>query len=758
MDSEWGMFVTIQHRDYELEQKRLDETVRQIEKEIELLRQDVREATDDYVKQVVNSKKAKELRYLEEYGREKPYFGRVDFLKDETYELDRVYIGKRGIVRSDTFDSIVVDWRAPIASLYYSGESKDAYYRTSRGIVRGEVKLKRNFAIEQGKITGIYDGALKETIHREMGDPEDFLQEGFIDEFLAANLNQTNDSRLKDIVATIQSEQNDIIRADKDRPVVVQGVAGSGKTTIALHRLSYLIYNYQDTLASKKFMVFAPNRLFLNYISEVLPELGVDDVQQSTFMDWAARMVKPMLPKGWRVADPNKSLQLFFERGQDRREQEAVWNRLHFKGSLACRKTLDNLLQNLVEEEIPYKKLSFVYSKTKQVFTIEADLIKSLFTEQFRHLPYKNRVEALRKHLKQEMNKQLFAHLREQKVDLDKQGLTRFEKLLEQILDKYLAVFPQPDVFTLYRELMEAPERLRRLSPKEVTDEAVADICHSSRQLFAQERIEAEDLAALLYLKHLVEGLQGAAHFDHAVVDEAQDLSPLEITVITLMTKRQSVTIVGDIAQGIHAYRGLHSWDELLEGVFTQPRAEYYTLAQSYRSTVEIMRCANQVLHAIQLPETVLAKPVLRHGKKPQMLPFPDRTQLWEEVSRQVDSFQREGFKTIAIVSKSMEASKIAYKALRDRHPDLVMLSSKDTAFPGGVTVMPAYLTKGLQFDVVILLDVHSYSASELDAKLLYVAMTRPVHRLLMLHEQGQMTPLLQNLPPDLLHDEPVNG
>jgi len=743
--------VANHHRDYKLEQKRLDETIQHIDAEIALLREEVREATDDYVKQVVNAKKAKELRYLEDHGREKPYFGRVDFLKDETHELDSVYIGKRGIVRSDTFDSIVVDWRAPIASLYYSGESKDAYYRTSSGMVRGEVRLKRNFAIEQGKITGIYDGALKETIHREMGDPDEFLQEGFIDEFLAANLNQTNDSRLKDIVATIQSEQNDIIRAEKDRPVVVQGVAGSGKTTIALHRLSYLIYNYQDSLTSKKFMVFAPNRLFLNYISDVLPELGVDDVQQSTFVDWAARLVKPLLPKGWRVADPSRPLQLFFEQGQDAREQETAWNRLHFKGSLACKDTLDSLLRHLLEEVIPYKPLRFVYNKTKHVITIEGAEIKSLFTTQFGNLPYKSRVEALRRHLKQEMNKQLFAHLRELRVDLDKQALTRYEKLLEQILDAYLDSFPKPDVFTLYRELLSDPKQLRKLAPPEMADEEAADICVSSRALFEQNRIESEDLAPLLYLKHLLEGLEGSARFDHAVVDEAQDLSPLEIAVIAMMTKRQSVTVVGDIAQGIHAYRGLHSWDELLQGVFQQPRAQYYTLAQSYRSTVEIMRCGKHVLHAIDLPETVLAKPVLRHGKKPSLLGYAERSHLWEEVTRQIENLQQEGFRTIAIVTKSMEESKKAHKALRAKLPDLALLSSKDTSFPGGLTVMPAYLTKGLQFDVVILLDVHQYGTSELDAKLLYVAMTRPVHRLVMFHQCGQMTPLLQELPPERL-------
>lgn len=746
--------MAIQHRDYDQEQKKLEETVSIIDKEIAQLREDIRDATDDYVKQVVNFSKAKDLRYLEDQGREKPYFGRVDFMKDEVYELDSVYIGKRGIVRSDTFDSIVVDWRAPIASLYYSGESKDAFYRMGREIVRGEVRLKRNFAIEHGKITGIYDGAVKETINREMGHPDEFLQEGFIDEFLAANLNETNDSRLKDIVATIQSEQNDIIRAEKERPIVVQGVAGSGKTTIALHRLSYLIYNYQDTMLSKKFMVFAPNRMFLTYISEVLPELGVDDVQQSTFVDWAARLVKPILPKGWRIISPDKPLTLFFEEDQDPREQGMARNRLRFKGSLACRDTLEQYIRHIVGTRIPFKKLSFVYTRTKQVFAIDGVFIKQSFLELFSNLPYQRRLDALRKHLKQEMNKKFYAHLRDLKVDLDKQGLAKFEKMLDQILDQYMTSFPRLEVFASYRELMADDQLLRQLAPEDISDEIVLDVSTSTRELFEQERLEVEDMAPLLYLQHLIEGLDKAGHFDHTVIDEAQDLSALEIGVIALMTKGHSLTVVGDIAQGIHAYRGIHSWDELTQGIFQQPRASYYTLSQSYRSTVEIMRCANEILRRIELPETVLAKPVLRHGEMPSLLASPADLEQWKMVADRVEQYVRDGLQSIAIVAKTIHGSKKAHKALKEKLQHVTLLGSKDKHYPGGITVMPAFLTKGLQFDAVILLDVHQYEENEWDAKLLYVAMTRPVHRLVLTVRQGENAPLLADLPVDYYVNE----
>ncbi|GEB33740.1 HelD family protein [Brevibacillus parabrevis] len=742
--------MSTQHRDYEAEQNKLKETIALIDDEIVQLREEINEATDDYVKQVVNYNKAKDLRYLEDHGRDKPYFGRVDFLKDEIYELDQVYIGKRGIVRSDTFDSIVVDWRAPIASLYYSGESKDAFYRMGREIVRGEVRLKRNFAIEDGEIVGIYDGAVKETINREMGHPDEFLQEGFIDEFLNANLNMANDSRLKDIVATIQSEQNEIIRAEKDRPIVVQGVAGSGKTTIALHRLSYLIYNYQDTMMSKKFMVFAPNRMFLTYISEVLPELGVDDVQQSTFVDWAARLVKPLMPKGWRIVSPDKPLQLFFEEGQDQREQEITRNRLRFKGSLACKEAMEQYIRYVIETRIPFKKLSFLYNKTKQVFSIPGETIRQFFLEQFGALPYQRRVDALRKHLKQEMNKQLFSHLRERKVDLDKQGLAKFEKMLEQILDTYLVSFPRLDIFAAYRELIAEEELLCKLAPAAIPDKVIRDVSTSSAALLEQERLEPEDIAPLLYLQHIIEGMNKAEHFDHTVVDEAQDLSALEVAVIGLATKRNSMTIVGDIAQGIHSYRGIHAWEELTQGIFEQLRPAYYTLAQSYRSTIEIMQCANEVLRQIDLPETVLAKPVLRHGEKPVMVHAHSRAELWDDIRSRVAALQQEGFQTIAIVTKTILASKKAHKALAESIADLTLLGSKDNQFPGGVTVMPAYLTKGLQFDAVILLDVASYQNNEWDAKLLYVAMTRPVHRLVMTQMAGEEAPLLANLAQEL--------
>ncbi|WP_232700051.1 HelD family protein [Brevibacillus daliensis] len=740
--------MTIRHPAYEEEQLHLDKTVRIIHKEMEQLRDDLREATDDYIKQVVNSSKAKDLFYLEN-SYEKPYFGRVDFMKDETYELDSVYIGKRGIVERDTIESIVVDWRAPIASLYYSGESKEAFYRTPKGLVRGEVQLKRNFAIEKGNITGIYDGALKETISREIGSPDDFLEEGYIDEFLASSLNESNDSRLKDIVATIQSEQNDIIRAEKDRAIVVQGVAGSGKTTIALHRLSYLIYNYQHIIASRKFMVFAPNKLFLTYISDVLPELGVEDVQQATFAEWAAKQIKPDLPKGTKIVDPSKALLLFFENQESKQAvQKNTWNRMSFKGSLSFMQILSAYLTFFVEEMITYKDLRFIHSRTKHVFEMKKTEVKRLFTEELVHLPYHRRLEALKKHLKQQLTQELYSHLRQSKIDLDKHSLIRFEAKMEEMIEMYVSKWPPMQLFPVYKELLTTPDLLRKLAPPDVMDEVLTDVVTTSKSLFEEQRVEVEDLAALIYLRHLIEGSGKEPPFDHTVIDEAQDLSFLEIAVLSLFTKNESMTIVGDLAQGIHAYRGLDSWQPLLTSIFKR-KTDFYTLEQSYRSTVEIMNWSNLVLAKADIPEVTIAKPVLRHGDEPTIARMASHQELLADIQKRIKLEQEKGHNSIAVVTKTVLASKKLAKELRDKGVTLTLLGVKDKEFPDGVTVMPAFLTKGLQFDVVIVLDVDGehYQETVMDAKLLYVIMTRPVHQLfLYLEGEASVTPWLKEI------------
>ena len=205
-----------------------------------------------------------------------PYFGRVDF-REYRGMGEKIYIGKKGINNSETGEEIVVDWRAPVADLYYSGTGGEAYYKAPSGIIEGKLELKRKFLFNDGEITKYFDEGINELIiNGEEG-------QGLVDEFLRINLEESRGKKLKEVVATIQKEQNEIIRWPKNLPIIVQGSAGSGKTTVALHRLAYLIYRYRETMKGEEILVLAPNTLFLDYISEILPSLGAQEINQNTF-------------------------------------------------------------------------------------------------------------------------------------------------------------------------------------------------------------------------------------------------------------------------------------------------------------------------------------------------------------------------------------------------------------------------------------------------------------------------------------------
>ena len=267
---------------FELEQKRSDAL--NIENKLNNLRKETK-GKYDVEKEAVEKISEVLSKDIDSYKNalEAPYFGRVDFreyrgLTEKIYIHKFLpYIGKQGINNSQNGDEIVVDWRAPVADLYYSGTGGEAYYKAPSGIIEGKLELKRKFLFEDGDIKQIFDEGINELmINGEEG-------EELVDKFLKINLETSRGKKLKEVVATIQKEQNDIIRWPKNLPIIVQGSAGSGKTTIALHRLAYLIYRYKEKMSGNEILVLAPNKLFLDYISDILPSLGATEVNQNTF-------------------------------------------------------------------------------------------------------------------------------------------------------------------------------------------------------------------------------------------------------------------------------------------------------------------------------------------------------------------------------------------------------------------------------------------------------------------------------------------
>ena len=316
--------------------KELEEKRKTQEEVINMLKILTKESKGGYNQEKENVEKIyqilnKEIESYEE-ALKNPYFGRVDFT-ERLGDHEEIYIGKKGISSTSDGDEIVVDWRAPVADLYYSGTGGNAYYRAPMGIIEGELELKRKFLFEDKNIKQIFDEEINKILINGLEGEE------LVDEFLKINLEESRGKKLKEVVATIQKEQNDIIRWPKNLPIIVQGSAGSGKTTIALHRLAYLLYRYRESMGGKDILVLAPNKLFLDYISDILPTLGSNDVKQTTFQELVMKILKL---KG-KIKTKDDKLKELIEI-EDHREKQFIVNASRVKGNLIFKTIIDRYI------------------------------------------------------------------------------------------------------------------------------------------------------------------------------------------------------------------------------------------------------------------------------------------------------------------------------------------------------------------------------------------------------------------------------
>lgn len=362
------------HIDYSNEKKHLEKTVDWINKRNDSLKnyeEDLRKEITDIkktithlmderliAKQYLYNTTTKDIQKLE-YAKDNPYFGRIDFKENKREDVEIIYIGKHGLSDNEKEMPIVVDWRAPIANIYYSGHTKDVSYYSPAGKIEGELYVKRRYEINKEKLVEIYDEKSSEDIIEDsLKGKEDFLVQA---------LNKTTQGRLKEIVATIQDQQNKIIRSEMYNPLVVQGVAGSGKTTIALHRMAYLIYNNRKNIDAE-YMVVAPNKLFLNYIADILPDLGIDNVYQTTFEDLAIKLIGNNVNINQNIDKLNL---LMNEKGE---EALLICLASKIKGSLLLKKVIDYKIKHLEKELLPNEDLMiddislFKYKDIRKIF------------------------------------------------------------------------------------------------------------------------------------------------------------------------------------------------------------------------------------------------------------------------------------------------------------------------------------------------------------------------------------------------------
>ncbi len=692
----------------------------------------------------------KEIENYEEAMRT-PYFGRVNFTERMGTQED-IYIGKQGISATKDGDEIVVDWRAPVADLYYSGTGGRAYYRAPIGVIEGDLSLKRKFLFTDSDLERIFDESTNELIINGEEGSE------LVDEFLKINLEESRGKKLKEVVATIQKEQNDIIRWPKNLPIIVQGSAGSGKTTIALHRLAYLLYKYRESISGKDILVLAPNKLFLDYISEILPNLGSSDVAQTTFQDL---VVKKLKLKG-KLRSKDDKLKELIEMDDEKLKNNIVYS-AKVKGDLAFKSVIDRYIKLIESSSLEIDDIII-----KDYILFSKREIMRLYLKDLKSYPINKRKDEIKRYLllklKEKIDSILIQIDREYDLqikvvkieyeDSDERRHTLIDiynerdelkeyvkKNSKKYINEYFKNWRGITSRDIYINLFRDKELLELASDSSIPDKLADYMIADTISNYENNIIDEEDLPILLYIHMLLEGVEEKEKFKHIVVDEAQDYSPLQIYVINSLAKGNSLTLVGDLAQGIYHYKGIRAWSDIIDGVFSG-NATHISLSQSYRSTVEIIEFASKALEAQNLG-LISAKPVLRHGDVPKVIMSKSKKESARIIKDIIEEIQGKGKTSIAIITRTQKEGKALesdLKKLIDTQVTLIKGNEKDGP-KTDIVILPCYLTKGLEFDGTIIYNPleESYKNNLLNQRLLYVALTRALHYEYIVSE-GQLT------------------
>lgn len=651
-----------------------------------------------------------------EQSRSKPYFARIDFTDGSSAQTDRCYIGKIGVSDQDG-QIITVDWRAPVASLYYDSNLGKASYQAPEGMIFGTLSLKRQYEIEKGTLLSYHD--------------VDSVSD---DELLKPFLSASADSRLKNIVASIQTEQNRIIREDLHKNLIVQGAAGSGKTTVALHRIAYLVYRWRDSIRPSQYMVIGPNLFFISYISAVLPDLDVDNVPQFTYETLAARY----LDENFMVQNPAETLAAILERGEDTTVQR-------YKSSLAYRDALDRFLCDFEDSLLPEgpfspfgvpllseQQVQAEWQSAKEVGgscltrVNKAVLLLSAALAAERDRAFWM-VDSWFGRQMDGAGKEEAARIFRQKRQLERELDSGCKKLLRRFFSGI-----DVKILSVYRRFLEQADCY-------LPQELAASVRRHALAPLRKRKVAQEDLPALIYLKTRIFGAEDYARYRHVVVDEAQDLGEFAFFALQKLLSGSTFTVVGDLAQSIYGFHGIESWEPVQKRSFSQG-AEICHMEKSYRTTVEIMKAANLLTESMELPA---AQPVIRHGDPVRLHPI-----LGDSVQAVADCIRADqalGFGSIAVLGKTAVETARMHAALVSLGIPIQLIDDEADSYSGGVCAMTGYLSKGLEFDGVILLDAGEpvyRSDRRLDLHLLYVAMTRPLHRLDIFYSEKPCAPL----------------
>jgi DNA helicase-2/ATP-dependent DNA helicase PcrA len=706
-----------------------------------------------------------------------PYFGRIDFREDGLSLDEQIYIGVSSFVDEDGLSFLIYDWRTPIASLYYDCSPGPASYDTPIGRIEGTMGLKRQFQIQNGQIRNMFDAS--ETIG---------------DNLLQQVLGKGADSQMKSIVATIQKEQNAIIRNDKSRMLIVQGAAGSGKTSAALQRVAYLLYKHRQTISADQIVLFSPNPMFASYISTVLPELGEENMQQTTFQEY----LDYWLGSSLRLEDPFDQIEyVLTEPGAP--GYEARLQGIEYKTSEAFLQALKNYGMELGRKGMRFKSVRF---RDRDLITEER--MQATFYGYDRTLPLFNRVTLLQEWLLNELaslerREREASWVQEELNYLDNEqyaevfGMLHKEKGVFDMAEQFAAVREKLDnkpredesdfdfaskeegllrkqiVKKCFKPLRKSVKKFMFLDIKAIYDQLFGEeadyrektngcavpplwpeICRQTKEKLLRNELFYEDATPLLYVKELIEGVRTNTEIRHVFVDEGQDYSPFQYEYLKKLFPRARMTVLGDFGQAIFVQAtSLDAPDSPLVRLYGEDETSLIRLLRSYRSTKEIVEFTRSML-----PNGEEIAPFERGGRKPLLTRRDSEEKRDAQIAADIAALRAEGFDSIAVITKTAADSREAYESLRTHGGEALQLITKETlGFEKGVMVIPVYLAKGVEFDGVLIYDASSEAyGRDNERKLLYTACTRAMHRL-HLYTTGDWSPFVLALPAKLYEE-----
>lgn len=585
-----------------------------------------------------------------------PYFGRIDFCGAQKEAEEVFYIGVHSFIDSATSSPVIFDWRAPVSSMFYDFENGDAFYMTPVGKTEGILTRKRQYRIRQRQMEYMIESSLN------IGD--DILQK---------ELSQNSDDKMKNIVATIQREQNTIIRNETAKVLIIQGAAGSGKTSIALHRVAFLLYRYKDTLTSNNIAIISPNKVFGNYISSVLPELGEENILELSFEDIVTNIFGTKY-KHQTFSEQVESLLV--------EEDSKTIERIKFKATTDFVAQLQAYLENADENYFVPTDI------TLDDFNVSKEGLLSSY-HALKRLPIKNRLRKIADNLieryKQENDKKLDA------------------SISRQIRNSIEKMFQFTDVLSLYQNFYHYIGR--------------EDLFYAIKK----NTFEFCDVYPLVYVKMFFEeSEQKYKKIQHLLVDEMQDYTPIQYAVLSKMFSCK-MTILGDSYQSVNPYSS--SSVEKIQPYFAGCCSA--ELCKSYRSTIEITKFTQKILENKKLI------PIERHGDIPSVTVCQTQEEQIEKIVCLIEEFKKSEYTSLGIICKSQIQAAVLFEQFHSIYENIALLDFESDIFQEGIVITSVHMSKGLEFDQVIVPDVSDILyKTPLERSLLYIACTRAMHKL----------------------------